>query len=141
MDQAEEPLLGFIREHPQAGDVYLIPAGVPKRGASGSGGLASAQPGGSTISWDLQRFRLLAGAAVYVDSKSIPYKDAEVLEWHRRVQQVEKWYAANDWDGHHADLIAAGITHVILPAATDIGEWATLTRVYADKAYHVYKVR
>jgi hypothetical protein len=138
---SEAPLLAFIRDHHAPGDVYLIPASAPKPAASPVNGMPSLQPGGSTVLWDLQRFRLLAGAAIFVDSKAIPYKDEEVLEWHRRVQQAEHWFTANDWDAEAGSLIKEGITHVVMPAATDVGDWASLVPVYADKAYHVYKVR
>ena len=31
----------------------------------------------------LQRFRLHTGAPIFVDVKSIPYKDVDVIEWPR----------------------------------------------------------
>jgi hypothetical protein len=92
------------------------------------------------VSWDLQRFRLLTGQPIYVDVKAIPYKDVEVLEWFHRVEQAEKWYAADDWDAVHDDLVAAGITHVVVPTGTTAPA-ATLWPVYADGHYEVYRVR
>ena len=44
------------------------------------------------IAVDLQRFRLFTGVPIYVDFKSIPYKDTEVLEWFRRLKQCSEWY-------------------------------------------------
>jgi Domain of unknown function (DUF6798) len=123
---AEVPLYNFVRDHREAGDLYLTPSAT--------------RPRDSAVSWDLQRFRLLTGQPVYVDVKSIPYKDVEVLEWFRRVEQAEAWYGADDWDKVHDDLVAAGITHVVVPSSTAAPS-ATLWPVYADEHYHVYRVR
>jgi hypothetical protein len=68
----------------------------------------------NVIPVDLQRFRLATGAAAYVDFKSIPYADSEVLEWFRRMNKAEAWYEAGDW--RHDELAREGITHVIVPA-------------------------
>ncbi|HEY1380721.1 MAG TPA: DUF6798 domain-containing protein [Gemmataceae bacterium] len=125
-DAAELPLYAFVRDHREPGDVYLTPAAT--------------RPKGTAVSWDLQRFRLLTGATEYVDVKAIPYKDVELLEWFRRVQQAERWYAANDWDAVHDDLVAAGVTHVVVPTS-EAAPSATLWRVYAGPTYCVYRVR
>src|SRR5207249_10180937 len=90
-DAHEVPLLAFVEGPRRPGDVYLIPAALPKPAAGEVGGSVTLRPGGSAVSWDLQRFRLLTGAAAYVDGKAIPYQDAEVLEWYRRVRQAEQW--------------------------------------------------
>src|SRR5207247_4148234 len=111
-------LLNFVRDHLEPGDVYLIPAAI--------------RPVVSAVSWDLQRFRLLTGAATYVDRKAIPYKDVEVVEWFRRVKQAERWYAADDWDAAHDDLLKEGVTHVVVPASV-AGPAATLWPIYADE--------
>jgi hypothetical protein len=88
----------------------------------------------------LQRFRLLTGAAIYVDVKSIPYKDVEVLEWHNRVEQVKRWYAANDWDAIHDELAKAGITHVVIPTAAAPAKATTIALESGDAAYQLYRV-
>jgi hypothetical protein len=125
-DAAEVPPYRFVRDHREPGDVFLLPAAL--------------RPTGSAVSWDLQRFRLLTGATVYVDRKAIPYKDVEVIEWYRRIKQAERWYAADDWDAVHDDLVKEGVTHVVVP--TDIAApSATLWPQYADEHYHVYRVR
>jgi hypothetical protein len=125
-NEAELPLYNFVRDHREPGDLYLTPAAT--------------RPKDSAVSWDLQRFRLLTGQPIYIDVKAIPYKDVEVLEWFRRVEQAEKWYGADDWDAVHDGLVAAGITHVVLPTNT-AGPSATLWPAYADEHYHVYRVR
>ena len=89
---------------------------------------------------DLQRFRLVTGAPIYVDFKSVPYKDVEVLEWYRRVRLAEGWYAAKDWERVRDELVREGVTHVVTTADRDTGG-AALERVYADEVYRVYRVR
>lgn len=118
-ETADKPLFVFIREHRQPGDVYLIPVN------------------------DLPRFRLATGAPIYVNWLAIPYKDVEVLEWQRRIEQAKQWYAANDWDAVHDDLVRAGVTNVVVPAerAAPAERAKTLEREFADEAFQVYRVR
>jgi hypothetical protein len=125
-DAAEVPLYTFVRDHREPGDVYLVPSAL--------------RPKDSAVGWDLQRFRLATGAAIYIDRKAIPYKDVEVLEWDRRIKQAERWYAADDWDAVHDDLVKEGLTHVVVPAEMAAPS-ATLWPLYADKHYAVYRVR
>ena len=87
----ELPLLEFVRTHRRPGDVYLVPVEVPKpsnsRGVYSSNFKPAPRRGGAGmfLSVDLQDFRLTTGAPLFVDYKSIPYQDAEVLEWYERV--------------------------------------------------------
>jgi hypothetical protein len=117
---AEEQLIRAVAAVRSPGDVYLLPADFPKpppaRGSASSTAVpvkASDRP----AIFEFQRFRIGTGAACYVDFKSIPYRDVEVLEWHRRVRQAAAWYAADDWDatGVVDQVTAAGVTHVVLP--------------------------
>src|SRR5262249_46303092 len=39
---------------------------------------------------DFEQFRIKSGRPTFVDWKSIPYKDVDVLEWKRRVDTAEK---------------------------------------------------
>ena len=70
---------------------------------------------------DLQRFRLVTGAAIYVDFKSVPYLDTDVIEWQHRMRRCEAWYAG-DWTalGRVHELRDAKITHVVAPASRPI---------------------
>jgi hypothetical protein len=148
MNTAEEPLLDYVRTHAGPGDVVLIPARVPAVG-TGRGSVSTSftppprpRPGSNLIPVDLQRFRLATGMPIYVDFKSVPYADAEVLEWYRRVRQVEAWYAAHDWDaaGLRDEFRRAGITLVVAPADKP-PRASFLEPVYADEAYRLYRVR
>lgn len=138
-DEAEWPLLNFVREHRRPGEVYLLPVTLPKDGGSLGGTLTLRPVGDTKVPVDLQRFRLLTGAPIYVDFKSIPYLDVEVLEWNRRLQQVKAWYELGIWSKLRDQLRAEGITHIVVPANHQ-GSVAGIERVYADHAYRVYRL-
>jgi hypothetical protein len=147
-DPAELPLLEFARQHKAAGQTYLLPVEVPRLGAGRRGSISTSflpplrrDTGHQLISVDLQRFRLATGVPIYVDFKSIPYKDVEVLEWHRRLewtQDIYKRLTADD-PAVPSELAGEGITHVVVPAKLAIRSGA-LELVHADEAYRVYRV-
>ena len=145
----EAGLLEFVRTHKRPGDVYLLPVVVPKPPQRWSGSLSSdfkpaAAPRllGRVIPADLQRFRLVTRAAVFVDFKAIPYKDVEVLEWHRRLLWNQAAYESRDWDraGTLREAVAEGVTHVVATADRDFKS-AGLVLEYADDAFKLYRVR
>lgn len=144
----ESKLLEYIRDHKTAEDVYLLPVELPKL-TSGQRGAASLNftppPQRSAqkqnISVDLQQFRLFTGAPIYIDFKSIPYKDVEVLEWYRRVLWNHQIYEQRDWNKHEitTELALRNITHVVA-ADRDIS-CAALMLVYTDEHYRLYRLR
>jgi hypothetical protein len=145
----EVGLLDYVRTHKRPGDVYLLPVEVPKPPQRWSGSLSSdfkpaAAPRlvGRVIPADLQRFRLVTRAAIFVDFKAIPYKDVEVLEWHRRLLWNQTAYASRDWDraGTVREAFAEGVTHVVATADRDVSS-AGLVLEYADDAFKLYRVR
>ena len=114
--ESETELLAHVASTRTDADLYLIPSKFPdppKAPGVYSKTFTPPQPAFS----DLARFRLATRARLYVDFKAIPYKDADVIEWHRRVSKVAGWYATADWDasGVLNEVIAEGITHVIVP--------------------------
>jgi hypothetical protein len=147
----EMPVLEYIRDHKGPGEQYLLPVSLPKlkggpRGAASTNFMPAPRAGksGHLIAIDMQQFRLVTGAPLYVDFKSIPYQDAEVLEWQRRLKWANAVYDGN-WnrDGLRKELATEGITHVV--ATTDIDS-KYLERIYpnatfADATYRVYRVR
>jgi hypothetical protein len=148
-DQEELPLLEWVRDHKAAGETYLLPVEVPKltAGKRGAASLNFTPPPrrakqGQLISIDLQRFRLFTGAPIFIDFKSIPYKDVEVLEWYRRVRWNQQLYEQRDWNDAEIkdELTRRHITHVVAPAGRDI-RCDALELVYEDGSYRVYRLR
>ena len=147
MNDTEVELLEFVRTHAGPQDTYLLPVRISEVG-SGRGTASTTftppprpKPGSNLIPVDLQRFRLHTGAPIYVDFKSVPYFDLEVIEWLRRMRQCEAWYAG-DWTslGLMQELRAAGITHVVTLAAKPLPT-EHLDVVHSDPAYIVYKLK
>lgn len=147
MNEAERPVLEFVRSTSTANDVYLIPTRIPK--LSGARGSVSTtftppprpKPGATLIPVDFQRFRLMTGTAIFVDFKSVPYADREVLEWHRRMKLCENWYDGGLWNNPEAaaELIREGITHAIVSR-----EQKRLPEpfqpIYEEEAFTVYRL-
>lgn len=137
----EESLYAFVRANRRPGDVYLLPITMPnlaagERGARSSTFIVERDNDDPTlIPIDLQRFRLATGAPVYVDFKSIPYKDEEVIAWQLRMQQSGWWRTRTE----AASLKLHGITHVVITANRELDE-NDFERVYADASYKVFRV-
>jgi Domain of unknown function (DUF6798) len=148
MNDAELSLLDFVEENKRPGDVYLLPVRFPNLRGARRGSASTtftppprAKPGVTLIPVDLQRFRLSTGAPIYVDFKAVPYAEDDVLEWHRRMQDCERWYDRREWgDDIIREVRAAGITHVVATADRDVTSPA-LELIYHDEAYRLYRVR
>ncbi len=116
-NSADQAMMAYVNAHKSEGDVYLIPL-------------------------DLQNFRLETGAAVYIEFKSIPYRDGDVLEWKHRVSLAGKVYQApRKKVGCTAldELFAEGVTHVVLPYDHVVQNCAILLRKYVDfENYEVF---
>ncbi len=142
-------LLRHIRAGKGPGEAYLLPVEVPKLTSSSRGAASlnfTPPPQRNTqkhnISVDLQQFRLFTGAPIYIDFKSIPYKDVEVLEWYQRVLWNRQFYERRDWNDEKVkvELANRGITHMVTTA--DHGVRCTaLELVYKDEYYQLYRVR
>jgi hypothetical protein len=143
----ENNLFTHVREHTEPGDVYLLPVKLPAVG-TGRGAVSNTftppprpKEGSNQIPVDLLRFRLHTAAPIYVDFKSVPYADAEVMEWHRRMNQCGAWYGG-DWNRPSVrdELRREGITHVVAPFDRQIVA-PFLEEVHRDKAYVVYRIK
>ncbi len=142
-NDAEEPLMAFVRANRRPDGLYLIPVAVPNltgnRGSISSDfkPLPAQKADGRVIPVDFQRFRLVAGVPVHVDFKAIPYRDVDVLEWRARVA----WNAevTKNRTAPRSELLERGITHVV--AARD-RDWSGegLTLLYEDDNYRLYTI-
>jgi hypothetical protein len=65
---------------------------------------------------ELETFRLNALQSVFVDSKSHPYRDVEILEWKRRIDLAKRFYDnASKCDvSSLGDMKEAGVTHILI---------------------------
>lgn len=145
-NSAELPMLEHVRTNRKPRDVYLLPIKAPKLAGGKRGSISTSftpppRPKDKhLIAVDLLRFRLHTGAAIFIDFKSIPYKDTEVLEWRSRLTLAEHWYEKNAWDDPEirAELARYGITHVV--AAHPYRPRGRLALEFSDSAYRVYRV-
>ncbi|HEY3382686.1 MAG TPA: DUF6798 domain-containing protein [Vicinamibacterales bacterium] len=110
------PVLRYVERTRAKGDLYLIPP-------------------------DLQRFRTYGGAPAFVDYKSHPYKDVEVIEWDRRLHLAQRFYAGQN-DCTALEFITAHyrISHVVLDRRVSQTVCAGLAPVFVDDSYGVYRI-
>ncbi len=143
VNHEEDGVIEFVAKNRHAGDEYLLPIRIPDliAGPRGSKSLTfvTPKPGNEGIPPDFQRFRLATGAAIYVDFKSIPYADVEVLEWYRRLQRCALWYSKENWEALADEIGHEGVTHVIVPATITI-QSERFQQQYEDGHYRLYRI-
>jgi len=108
-------IMTYVETNKQPGETYLIPL-------------------------KMQDFRLETGAPVYVEFKSIPYKDVDVLEWRRRVDFVGKFYDRTRCRKIIKWGEAEGFTHLVLPAGHPARQCKQVETVYKEDDYGVYRI-
>ncbi|MCI0641414.1 MAG: hypothetical protein L0Y72_08665 [Gemmataceae bacterium] len=141
-DRGEIGVMDFVAANKASGQIYLLPGQTPVPNPENKA--VATRPGVRPAAFpqEFQRFRLYTGVPIFVDFKSIPYLDREVLEWHRRVHVNEVFYQKlRDGKSEVVDhLRSHGVTHVIWPA-----EWpfpdALLDKKYGDEKYCVGELR
>ena len=116
---ASVPMMDFVRQTKAVGDVYFIPA-------------------------NLERFRLYTAAPVFIDRKSIPYRDMDLVEWYQRYLVATEFYRLSD-----PTLVCEALarvsaeysfTHAVLMRDQADGRCRVLTRLYEDSDYAVYRM-
>ena len=111
----ERPLQAYVAAHADPGQVYLTPV-------------------------KMQDFRLAARAPVYIEFKSIPYQDADVLEWYRRMRLADRFYIQQDCS--LLDVFAQEkVTRVVLEKDDAANACPKLQPLYQDAAYALYALR
>ena len=113
---SERPLEAFVSAHRASGQLYLTPT-------------------------KMQDFRLASGSPAFVDFKSIPYRDSDVLEWYRRVLLADRFYKRHDCPLLSKLILDEKITHVVFPL--EQGELACpgLEQVYQDGYFALFQVQ
>jgi hypothetical protein len=117
-------MMNFVKQNKSAKETYLIP---PKP-------------------LEMERFRLYTGNPIFVDFKSHPYKDIEVIEWFKRITIANTFFDKSSYtqqDCVFVDEISRsyGITHVVNYSDRHLGKvCANLNKVYGDQKYEIYKI-
>ena len=113
--EPERPLYAWVSDNRDSGQIYLTPI-------------------------KMQDFRLATGAPVFIDFKSIPYQDEDVLEWYRRVNLVMDFYNFPTCRKIKKLSDEENITQVILPSQNHLDNCGVLVLEYADDGYQLLSV-
>lgn len=114
-------MMGFVKANKSPDQVYLIP----------------------TRDNQFDEFRLYTGAPAFINWKSHPYQDYEVLEWYTRNQLAEAYYNSEPPQACNVlDEISSNyrITHVVLDLERDPPACEGLLETYRDQRYAVYAI-
>jgi hypothetical protein len=146
----ELQVMAFVRDSLEPGDLYFIPVRVPDLVGSTRGGISSdfkplpdKKVDPKLIPVDLQRFRLSTGAPIFVDFKSIPYLDQDVLEWRKRIDaavSIQEKLRIGQLEEALAELGKYGVTHLIVRTQQKLTH-PRLNPVHVDKNYRVYRLQ
>jgi hypothetical protein len=112
----ERGVEAFVYAHRSQNDLYLTPV-------------------------KMQDFRLETGAPVFIEFKSIPYKDTDVLEWYRRVRLAERFYARGDCSLLERLVKEEGITHIVEEAGAMQLSCNGIEAIYQDGQYILWGTR
>jgi hypothetical protein len=111
-------LTDYVAKTSKADDLYLIPP-------------------------ELENFRLRTGTPVFVDEKTHPYKDIEIIHWYDRIQIADKFYNG-DTEGKCAILQQIintySVSHVVIQNKIQKIDCNFILPVYKDKRFMVYKI-
>jgi hypothetical protein len=110
------PMMAHVHNTLTPSDLYLIPT-------------------------DLKRFRLETGARTFVDWKSHPYRDRDVVEWYNRIQAARAVETATGEQlcERMATLAETEhVTHFVFPAWRHL-RCPGLTSSYRDARYAIYR--
>jgi hypothetical protein len=150
INETENAILAYIKNHKSIDDLYLLPVNVPNLAATTRGSLSSDfKPIGKKttdtriVPIDMQRFRLYAQAPLFVDFKSIPYKDEDVLEWHKRLLLAQNWQkrlSENNTPELLDELRAKKINHIVTNAKFDLDQ-SVLQLKYSDENFKLWKIK
>ena len=111
------PMMNYVATHKSPGDIYLIPS-------------------------KLANFRLATGAPVLADFDSIPYRDADVMQWYERLQYTS-WFYGTPQGGTPCKALMDvvnkyGVTHAVVEQSDKYAFCKSFPVVYQDAAYRIY---
>jgi hypothetical protein len=112
-------LMGYVKHSKASGQVYLIP---PRDNR-------------------FDEFRTYTGASAFINWKSHPYRDFEVMEWYQRNQLARAFYSAEPSEACNVlDVITEKykVTHVIVDLENDPPICEGMEEAYRDERYALY---
>ena len=90
----------------------------------------------------MENFRISAGVPVFIDWKSLPYSDKEVIEWYSRLKIANDFYGSTNQTACNklkAITSTYGVTHVLVDRNPMIEcDFADL--VHQSNGYRIYKL-
>ena len=114
-------MLSYVRQTVKPENIYLVPP----------------------IDGRFNEFRILSGAPIFINWKSHPYKDTEILEWYDRVQRSEAFYAL-DYNQACQPLANLAneyqITHVVFQKKVAHLNCNFVEEVYRADIYSIYEL-
>ncbi|NBY01673.1 MAG: hypothetical protein EBQ87_06785 [Planctomycetes bacterium] len=150
INENENSLLAHIKNHKAKDDLYMIPVNIPNLAATTRGSLSSdfkplrkKTTDTRIVPIDMQRFRLYAQAPLYVDFKAIPYKDADVLDWHKRLLRAQDWQKRlldSETPKLIKELREEHITHIVTNAKVEM-EQSELELKFSDEHFKLWKIK
>jgi hypothetical protein len=114
-------LMDFVIQQRSDGQVYLVPPREP----------------------DFDDFRIYTGVPLYINWKSHPYKDIELVEWYRRIQAASNFYDADPvaqcplLEDLHAQ---AGVSHVIFKSKEASLACEFTREIYREQNFAIYSL-
>ena len=115
------PMMYFVRQEKAPGQVYLIP---PRDNR-------------------FDEFRTFTGAPAFINWKSHPYRDVEVLEWYNRNLLARQFYTGDQATAcqNLAELTAKyTLTHVVIDLDKPHAVCDGMQETYRDQHYAVYSL-
>ncbi|MCK5429068.1 MAG: hypothetical protein KAI94_06330 [Anaerolineales bacterium] len=113
--QPERSVQAYVNNNKSPGETYLIPV-------------------------KMQDFRLFTSAPAFIEFKSIPYKDIDVIEWYRRERLADRFYKTGDCNILE-ELSASGfITHAVLVVNETEVHCHFLEELYKDEFYRLIQI-
>lgn len=126
------PMMKFVKQTRQSGQTYLIPFDISETFSE------------TSKYRNLDKFRLYTGVPIFVNFKSHPYKDTEIIEWYKRVLIAQRFYEAKD--NTSCVLLNTlssdyGITHVVFQNPYPHAKCDRLEKLYENVHHVVYRIK
>ena len=84
-----------------------------------------------------QGFRLATGTPIYVDHKSHPFKDTAIIDWYRRLNNVERLFATNDCELLDSIASNSAISHIAVPVNSPCADCPQVEIEWSDELYTI----